>query len=195
MGNLFSVKRRFESLGASVRIAESVQDISEAERLVLPGVGHFGKAMESLASRGMVEGIKAFAAESKPLLGICLGMQLLAESSEEGDSTGLGLVPGRIVKFRVKDSSKYKVPHTGWNTLEDIRPEGLLEGVKALDEYYFVHAYHYNADLDEQFVAARTRFEYSFPSVVCNGSVMGAQFHPEKSHDTGLAMLKNFLHQ
>jgi len=206
MGNLASVINAFAKVGADATLESDPTKLADYDRLILPGVGAFGDAMEHLKENGMDAAVKAFASTGKPLLGICLGMQLLFESSEEfGESKGLGLIPGKVVAF---DESKFdhalKVPHMGWNELfvqrtkriddgglmiEDER-SALFDGLPDDFYLYFVHSFH--AVCDDQYAIGKTHYGYEFVSAVQNGNIYGIQPHPEKSHENGLKIIENF---
>ena len=193
MGNLRSVVNAFEKLGVPVEIVKKAGELEKFDKIILPGVGAFKDAMESLNKEGMSNAVRAFAASKKPLLGICLGMQLLFENSVEfGKSEGLGLIEGEIVKF---DTSRFqnrlKVPHMGWNELVIQKESPLFKGMPNSFYLYFVHSFH--AQCDDQYVIGKTMYGYEFPSAVQKENVFGFQPHPEKSHDNGLAILKNFV--
>lgn len=193
MGNLNSVKKKLLRLGVEPIISPEPADITSADKLILPGVGHFQKAMENLRQLGLIEALnEAVHSRQIPILGICLGMQLMTRRSEEGDVSGLGWFDAEVVKFRVHDKVKYKVPHMGWNqTL--VKNESLLtEGLPELSEFYFVHSYHVKAD-DPEDILSVTEYEYRFPSAIGKGHIFGVQYHPEKSHDVGEALLRNFV--
>jgi glutamine amidotransferase len=200
MGNLRNVQKAFEHMGLGARISPLAQDLAQADGVVLPGVGAFGDAMENLKAAGLIEPIRRVASEGKPLLGICLGLQLLFEESEEmGLHRGLGLLPGRVVRFdRSPDGLLLKVPHVGWNQLHLVDgglPDGsrgaLLSDIADGSYAYFVHSY-YVAPADAACVLAMTDYGIEFSSVVGQGNVFGAQPHPEKSQEVGLRLLKNF---
>jgi len=196
LGNLRSVTRGLERAGATVTITDEPADIEGAEALVLPGVGAFEEGMEGASE---IRGALVDSAEDTPLLGICLGMQMLMSESEEGggDGTvdGLGLIEGTVVRF---PSEVGKVPHMGWNTLDVVNDHSLIEGVDG-EHTYFVHSYYANADGDDRTVASCKYGEgdqtVEFSAVVANerGNVVGTQFHPEKSGETGLRILRNFV--
>jgi len=193
MGNLSSVKNAFLKMGKSVDIIKEANLLKKYDKIVLPGVGAFGDAMSHLKENGLDEAIKEFAKSKKPLLGICLGMQLLFEKSEEfGSYTGLGLVPGDVKYF---DSSKFlkrlKIPHMGWNKLFIQKESPLLQGFDESVYLYFVHSYH--AVCDEKYVIGKTLYGYEFVSAVQNDNIFGFQPHPEKSHDEGLKIIENFI--
>ncbi len=199
-GNLRNVCKALEHVGADLVLTDDPRALERADKLVLPGVGAFADCQHGLKARGLFEPLRALARAGKPLLGICVGMQLLFDVGEEmGEWAGLGLIPGRVVRFcftgiERTDEARFKVPHIGWNQLWPKRPDHpLLAGVQAGDYAYFVHSYHPRVE-DPAWVLAVTDYGYEFPSVVARGSVWGIQFHPEKSQDVGLRMLKNFVH-
>ncbi|MCF6200982.1 MAG: imidazole glycerol phosphate synthase subunit HisH [Hydrogenimonas sp.] len=192
MGNLASVKNALKKIGAKSMIVSDPDKIRSFDRILLPGVGAFGDAMEHLRSSGMDEAVKEFAATGKPMLGICLGMQLLfSKSLEFGEHEGLGLVPGEVVPFDSKMfETPHKVPHMGWNELFVQRETPLFAGMQKEFYLYFVHSYH--AVTSDEYAIGRTWYGYEFVSAVSNGNIFGIQPHPEKSHDNGLKILKNF---
>jgi len=183
-GNLFNIALALRHQGLNVKIVDTIAEDSEFDGLVLPGVGNFGPAMSML--RPHRDRIAHMAMRGRPVLGICLGMQLLFESSEEGQSKGLNLVRGKVV--RLPDS--VKVPHMGWNQLNAIKPDLILEGVSEGSWCYFAHSYYPHAD--RQVVAAKTAYGVTFASVIESGSLIGTQFHPEKSGKIGRTLLRNF---
>lgn len=190
MSNLRSVQHAFQYLGADARIADSPATLRNARAIVLPGDGAFGPAMENLRARGWLEPFHDAIARGMPFLGICLGMQLLFETSHEnGTHQGLGILRGTVKKF---PSDVGKIPQIGWNQLQ-IQPHSkFLAGISQNAFAYFVHSYYCDAR-DENVIAARTEYGISYASVVEEGKVWGAQFHPEKSGADGLKMLENFL--
>ncbi len=189
VANLRSVANALSYLGVAMRIAENPADMAGAEKIILPGVGAFAAGMARLHERGFVAPLHEAVARGIPLLGICLGMQMLFECSEEmGDYEGLGLLKGRIVRF---PANGLKVPHMGWNQLEHDGMSPLLKGIPPGAYAYFVHSYY--AQTETSAVLASTDYVIRFPAVVGQGSVYGAQFHPEKSQQTGLRLLKNFV--
>lgn len=193
MGNLRSVINAFETLGAPLQVISKANDVAMCDKIILPGVGAFGDAMMALNKEGMGEAVQAFAHTGKPLLGICLGMQLLFESSVEfGKTRGLGLIEGEIVKFDTKRfSERLKVPHMGWNTLHVKQETPLFHGMPESFYLYFVHSFH--ARCDEKYSVGETLYGYTFTSAVQKDNVFGFQPHPEKSHANGLKILKNFM--
>jgi len=193
MGNLHTVVKSLRRIGASVEVCATPDQIASAARLVLPGVGHFGQAIRNLALSGLRSSLEQAAMERKiPILGICLGMQLLAQRSEEGDSIGLGWLDADAVRFKMSDTLRFKVPQMGWNTVALGKESELTRGLPAEPEFYFAHAYHLVCR-DPSDVIGQTEYSYAFPSVVQRRNIFGVQFHPEKSHDVGEAMLRNFV--
>ena len=192
MGNLRSVQNAFLKIGKEVTIVSEPDQIQKYDKLILPGVGAFGDAMEHLEQNNMDEAIHTFANSGKPLLGICLGMQLLLESSNEfGGHKGLGLIPGMVRKFDThKFNTPLKVPHMGWNELFIKKKSPLFEGLEDEFYLYFVHSYH--AICDEKYTIGETEYGYAFSSAINKDNIYGFQPHPEKSHDNGLKILKNF---
>jgi glutamine amidotransferase len=198
MGNLRNVQKAFEHIGVLAHVSSHAPDVAQADALVLPGVGAFGDAMANLARGGLIEPIYRSVSSGKPLLGICLGLQLLFDESEEmGMHRGLGILRGRVVRF----APGLKVPHIGWNQLQFAGqrascttpgpPSPLLDGIPNGSYAYFVHSYHAVAD-DPACVLATTDYGLAFASVVQQGNVFGAQPHPEKSQEVGLRLLSNF---
>lgn len=195
VGNLFSLSRSLEYLGVECKVTRSLDELKSAERIILPGVGAFGDARKKLEELSLVEPIQALAASGKPFLGICLGMQLLFDKSEEfGEHPGLGLIPGRIVSMRETfDQAKIdlKVPQIGWNQLDVQNQESpLVKSLGKNDFVYYVHSY-YATDCQEHLVAD-SEYGISIPGIVQNKNVFGTQFHPEKSGAVGLNILKAF---
>jgi glutamine amidotransferase len=192
MGNLASVINAFKSVGAEIEVQSDPAKLDQYDKLILPGVGAFGDAMEHLKRNGMDEAIKAYAASGKPLMGICLGMQLLFESSEEfGTTEGLGLIPGKVVAFNEAEfDHPHKVPHMGWNELFVQKETPLFSGLPKEFYLYFVHSYH--AVCEDRYAIGKTHYGYQFVSAVQNGNIFGIQPHPEKSHENGLKIIENF---
>ena len=193
MGNLHSVYKSFKRLNANPQIITSGKDVMNADKIVMPGVGHFEKAMENLKQLGMYDALnEAVLVKKKPILGICLGMQLMAEKSEEGDAKGFGWFDANVMRFRIKDQVKYKVPQTGWNTVNICKDSLLLKGIENESEFYFLHSYHYT-NTSSNDILTKTGFEYEFVSAVEKDNIFGTQFHPEKSHSSGTQLFKNFI--
>lgn len=192
MGNLHSVSKAVERLGYTSLVTADAAEILAADSVILPGVGAFGDAMEHLRESGMDTVVRAAAAAGQPLLGICLGMQLLFDSSEEhGEHQGLGLLPGSVVRFAPRDG--YKVPHMGWNRLSFRQPESPLVAGLTEGHVYFVHSYHALPAVDSDLIAV-TDYGHPVTAIVGRGNVYGMQFHPEKSGELGIKLLDHFLH-
>ena len=190
-GNIKSVEKAVIALGGDVRVTRNREEILRADHVILPGVGAFGDAMEKLHRNGLVDVIMETVQAHIPFLGICLGLQLLFESSEESEGVkGLGILPGRIV--RLPEETGLKIPHIGWNSLALQNKGKLFEGLEEEPYVYFVHSYYLKAE-DEDQVAAATQYSTRIHAAVEAGNVMACQFHPEKSSETGMRILKNFL--
>ncbi|MBE9917728.1 imidazole glycerol phosphate synthase subunit HisH [Paenibacillus donghaensis] len=190
MGNLHSVSKAVERLGAEALITGDRTELLAASGIILPGVGAFGDAMRHLQESGLAEVMKEVAASGKPLLGICLGMQLLFGSSEEhGQHEGLGILPGRVIRFPQGD---YKVPHMGWNRLEFLQKNDPLLAGLAEGHVYFVHSYHVLPEVESDLLAV-TDYGQPVTAIVGRGQVYGMQFHPEKSGELGMELLGRFL--
>lgn len=189
-GNLQSVKKAFDFIGAESVITDNPEIINACDRILLPGVGSFGDAMDSMAKSGLVETVKQNALSGKPFLGICLGLQLLFEESEESPGVkGLGIFKGKIKKF--SPDMGLKIPHIGWNSLEIKQKDTLFKNVPENSYVYFVHSYYLHAE-DGNDIATVTNYGIDFHSAVGKNNVFATQFHPEKSGDVGLQILKNF---
>ena len=192
MGNLRSVQKALEHVGADAVITRDPDVLMGAAAAVLPGVGAFGACMENLRRHGLVEPVKIFAASGRPFLGICVGMQILFEESEEfGPVPGLGILPGKIVRFAPDPAGKRKVSQMGWNALRIVKRAPHLAGLKDGAQVYFVHSY-YPQPSDSEIVATTTDYGVTFASSVWRDNVFATQFHPEKSQAVGLRILANF---
>lgn len=190
-GNIKSVEKAMVALGEDVVVTRRKEDILSADHVILPGVGAFGDAMDKLHRYRLVEVIKEVADSGTPFLGICLGLQLLFESSEESEgAAGLGILPGKIV--RLPEDQELKIPHIGWNSLRYPNKGRLFEGIPEQSYVYFVHSYYLQAD-DQEIVTATTEYAAHIHASVERGNVFACQFHPEKSSDVGLKILRNFL--
>lgn len=191
IGNVGSVRNMLARLGIAAAITDDPATVVSSERLILPGVGAFDAGMAALRARGLDEAVRQAVSErGARLLGICLGMQLLLESSEEGHATGLALVPGRARRF-VPGAPGIRVPHMGWNVVRPMRPSTLLSTDAPEQRFYFVHSYFVECT-DPADVAGMTSYGHDFASVIERGRVCGVQFHAEKSHQFGMALLKRF---
>lgn len=189
MGNLRSVTNALEKLGADVIITGDKKTISSAKAIILPGVGAFGKCMENLEKRGLIECIKESIDKGKQYLGICLGMQVLFETSEETPTAiGMGILKGTVPRF----TGELKVPHMGWNNINIVKETRILQGIDTGEHFYFVHSY-YCLPMDKTIVATTTPYGDEFVSSVQKDNVFACQFHPEKSQKAGLKLLKNFI--
>ena len=189
VGNLRSVEKAFAATGCKAIVSSDESELRAAERLVLPGVGAFGACMKALNERAFDRLVYERVREGTPLLGVCVGMQLLFEESEEfGSTRGLGLLKGRVRRFE----NELVVPQVGWNRIRQKRPHALFEGVKDGSFCYFVHSF-YCKPADDVIVVGETEYGRHYASVVAKGNVCGVQFHPEKSQDVGLRMLRNFV--
>ena len=189
VGNLFSLKCSLDYIGLESKITSDEKELRQADKIILPGVGAFGDAIKKLESTGLIPVIKE-EAEKKPLLGICLGMQLLLEKSYEfGEYNGLGFIPGDVVQFDIP--KEYKVPHMGWNSLDITQKDcPLLKYIKDGDYVYYVHSFY--AKTEPKYVVATSNYAIDVTGIVWNKNVYGTQFHPEKSGEVGLNILKAF---
>jgi glutamine amidotransferase len=190
MGNLRSVQKGFEKIGQEAQIVSDPQQLKAATKVVLPGVGAFGDAMQELTQRGFVDPLREWLEQDRPFLGICLGLQLLFDRSfEGGEHRGLGVLAGEVLRFDVP--APLKVPHMGWNELQLRKPAPILEGINSGDHLYFVHSY-YVAPEDREVVAVEADYGGPFCAMVWRGQLFATQFHPEKSQQVGLQILENF---
>ena len=189
-GNLHSVMRRVDRRGVRSFIASCHGDIENADKIVLPGVGHFGRAMNRLNELGFVDALnEAVLFRKKPVMGICLGMELMAVKSEEGDAVGLGWFEGAMVRF---PKTELKVPQIGWNTLNVVKESRLMTGVPTNAEFCFIHSYHLR-DIDPNDILSETTYGLEYPSAIERDNIFGVQFHPEKSFAAGDLIFANFL--
>ncbi|MDD5596428.1 MAG: imidazole glycerol phosphate synthase subunit HisH [Victivallaceae bacterium] len=190
MGNLLSVSKALEAVGGNIRLVEKAGELEKFDSIILPGVGHFGDGMENLRSRGFEKPVLEAAEAGKPLLGICLGMQMMLDSSEEAPGIkGLGLFKGKVLRF---PQTGEKVPHMGWNSIKIRNANPLMEGVPDGSYFYFVHSYYAAPDEPEATVAG-CEYINEFTAIIGRKNVCGTQFHPEKSQKYGLKILENFV--
>ncbi len=192
-GNIQSVLKKVERIGYSASVTSDPQTILRADKLILPGVGHFGNAMEQLRSLNLIDALnEAVLVKKTPILGICLGMQLMAERSEEGNSTGLGWIKGEVVRFNMEDKLNFKVPHMGWNSVRIAKNSALMNNIDQDALFYFVHSYYFRTE-DSSLILNQTTYDIPFVSAFEQDNIFGVQYHPEKSHQTGEQLIKNFL--
>ncbi len=193
MGNLRSVQKKMIRAGADVIISGNPDVIRAADKLILPGVGHFAHGIKKLHEYKIWDVLnEKVLIDKTPILGICLGMQLMAKYSEEGEINGLGWFDAEVVKFSVGDKLKYKVPHMGWNNAEGHNNHSIFNGIPKEAMYYFVHSYHIHCN-DDKDILTTTEYDYLFTSAIQKDNIYGTQFHPEKSHDWGELVFKNFI--
>lgn len=193
MGNVGSIINMLKKIGAPCILTSEIKDIEKAEKLILPGVGSFDSGMQKLKKSGLIDAIKKHAVEDqKPLLGICLGMQMLGRKSEEGSEVGLNLIPFDNKRFNFNGDTLLKIPHMGWDIITSvINDDPLIESLEPKQRYYFVHSYHAVCDSEDN-VLLKCEYGYSFAAAVKKDNIYGVQFHPEKSHKFGMALLENF---
>ncbi len=193
MGNLNSVKKKLYRLKTTASITSNPKDIIKADKIILVGVGHFAKAMKNIKELNLLDTLNEVAIiKKKPVLGICLGMQLMANDSEEGNSEGLGWLDANVRKMQVDDTLKFKIPHTGWNEITQSKKSHLMKGIPESSEFYFVHSYHLMSN-ETSNILNETEYCFKFISAIEKNNIFGVQYHPEKSHDIGEVLLKNFI--
>jgi imidazole glycerol phosphate synthase, glutamine amidotransferase subunit len=192
-GNIFSIEKCLARIGVKATVSSSADHIRNAEKIILPGVGHFRQAMKTLIDLGLIDELNnAVMVERTPVLGICLGMELMAKSSEEGNAKGLGWIDGDVVRFSIADKERFKVPHIGWNHVSVKKNSSLMRELTDRSEFYFLHSFYLECN-DKADVLSETEYESVFTSSIEKGNIFGVQFHPEKSHDAGVQLLKNFI--
>jgi glutamine amidotransferase len=192
-GNAGAVANMFRKLGVSSDLVKTPDEVGKSKRLVIPGVGSFDSAISKLRDMRLVEPIVDFGKELKrPLLGLCLGMQLLLNSSDEGEEKGLGLIEGEVLDLRTLEIKNFLVPHMGWNEVETVQEHPFFLNAPKNSRYYFVHTY-YCSPKNSNSIIAQTNYGIKFPSVIGSQNIVGAQFHPEKSHIFGMHFLNNFV--
>jgi imidazole glycerol-phosphate synthase subunit HisH len=196
MGNLRSVEKSLQRLNANALVSSAIADIERADKLILPGVGHFANGMAKLKAQKLIEPLTEKVVKDKtPILGICLGIQLFTKHSEEGDVNGLGWVEARTVRFNFPGADpRLKIPHMGWNSVAFKKESKLAGSITPEDSFYFVHSYHVQCANSED-ILCQTRYGIDFVSGIEHDNIFGVQFHPEKSHGSGLKFLNNFLAQ
>lgn len=193
MGNSGSILNMIKKIGADAIITNKKEEIQKADKIILPGVGTFDNGMSNLCDLGLTEVIKnVVLKERKPFLGICLGMQLLGRSSEEGSMKGLNLIPFESKKFSFDSSLNLKIPHMGWNIVKFNMNDPLFANIKGTQRYYFVHSYHAVCDFAENSLIS-CYYGYKFTAAVKKDNIYGVQFHPEKSHKFGMKLMENFV--
>lgn len=193
MGNLGSIRNMLKKIGVSAIVTSDHADIARASKLILPGVGAFDTGMRNLARLGLLPVLHRQVKErGVPILGICLGMQLMTSSSEEGSSPGLGWIDAKVVRFRFPPENRLKVPHMGWNIVREMKPSPLFFGINGEQRYYFVHSYHVECSAPAD-ILLRATYGFEFDAGVERSNIFGVQFHPEKSHRFGMQLLRNFV--
>ena len=193
MGNLHSVKKKLDRLKTTSSITSNPRDIIKADKIILVGVGHFAKAMKNIKELDLLDALNEVAIiKKKPVLGICLGMQLMAKDSEEGNTEGLGWLDANVRKMQVDDTLKFKIPHTGWNKITQSKKSHLMKGIPESSEFYFVHSYYLRSN-ETSNILNETEYCFKFTSAIEKDNIFGVQYHPEKSHDVGEVLLKNFI--
>ena len=192
-GNVGSVYRTVNRLKFPAVCSSDVDDILQASHIIMPGVGHFGHAMKRLKENNLIDTLNESVLIKKiPVLGICLGMQLMGRFSEEGNAEGLGWFDAEVLRFQFNDKKVFKTPHVGWNSIESNKKSVFLNGLNTEDQFYFVHSYYVKCKFKED-VLATSHYEQTFTSVIQKENMLGVQFHPEKSFDAGDFLLRNFL--
>ncbi len=193
VGNLGSIANMLRKIGAKAVVSSEAAVIEQADKLILPGVGAFDNGMRNLKERGLIPLLNAKVLQDKtPILGLCLGMQLLTQRSEEGQLSGLGWLEAETVRFKFDGGhTRLKIPHMAWNTIQVCQSHPILTDMDVETRFYFVHSYHVVCS-DKSLVLAQTDYGYQFPSVVGRENILGTQFHPEKSHKFGMKLLRNF---
>lgn len=192
-GNLNSVRKSLDRLKVDCVISSDPKDITGSRKIILPGVGHFGRAMSKLNELNLVDALhEAVLVKKTPVLGICLGMQLMAGKSEEGNFQGLGWIDSEVVKFDVSDKIKHKIPHIGWNRISIKKPSLLMKDIPDASEFYFLHSFYLKIK-NQSDVLNETLYDFNYSSAVEKDNIFGVQYHPEKSHEAGFQLLKNFV--
>ncbi len=192
-GNLGSIQNILKRIGEESVVTSDKDEIARASKLILPGVGAFDTGMRNLTELDLTDILnEKVIVEKTPVLGICLGMQLLSKGSQEGSFPGLGWIDAESVRFRFEDTLEYKIPHMGWNFIRQHKTSKLLDNMYPDARFYFVHSFFFRANVEED-VLTSTTYEIEFTSAIERGNILGVQFHPEKSHKFGMKLLKNFI--
>ena len=193
MGNLRSVQKKIQKKGISVETTNDLTKITNAQKLVLPGVGHFANGVKRLKETGIWDVlINKVLVQKTPILGICLGMQLMTKHSEEGNVEGFGWFDAKVVKFKIINKLKHKIPHTGWNSIIIEKENPLIKAIPNNAMFYFVHSFHIEC-FNKEDILTTSEYEYKFTSSIQKDNIYGVQFHPEKSHDMGEIVFENFI--
>lgn len=193
MGNLGTVATKIKKMDRSVIISSDADVISKADKLILPGVGSFKAGIENLRNRNLINILNQKVLKDKtPILGICLGMQLFTQSSEEGFAEGLGWIDAKTIRFKFDNIKNIKIPHMGWNSIIIEHDHPILKNLEIPSRFYFVHSFHVQCS-DSSTIIAQTEYGYYFPSIIFMENIVGVQFHPERSHKYGMQILKNFI--
>jgi len=194
MGNIGSILNMMKKIGAKATISSQIVEIEQADKLILPGVGSFDNGMKNIQERGLIPVLNKKVLEDKtPILGICLGCQLITKSSEEGTLPGFGWIEARTIRFNFRDNpDNLKIPHMGWNMARPSKADPLTDNLEDEQRYYFVHSFHLMCDHEED-VLMKTFYGFEFASAVRKDNVVGVQFHPEKSHKFGMNLLRNWV--
>ena len=193
MGNPGSIRNTFQRLNIDALISSQPEDLLHAEKIILPGVGSFDRGMHNLKDLGLISALRACVLDNRiPFLGICLGMQLLSQRSDEGEKNGLQWIDAETVRFRFNDNNRIKIPHMGWNAINPVNADPVTSRLTHDDRFYFVHSYHIS-NIDDDLIRGITDYGYSFPSLIRQDNIVGIQCHPERSHGSGMKILKNFL--
>ena len=193
MGNLNSIWKSLNTIKVNSIISSNPRDIINSHKIVLPGIGHFGQVMIKLKELNLAYVLhECVLIKQKPILGICLGMQIMTQKSEEGRTEGLGWFDAKVIKFSVSDKLKYKVPHIGWNSISIKKKSLLMKDISDEAQFYFLHSYHLEF-INQSNLLNETYYDYVFPSAIEKNNIFGVQYHPEKSHDDGKKLLENFI--
>lgn len=194
-GNIGAIVKSIEELGARYHIISNEKNLNKMDKIIIPGVGHYSSAMSHLEKLQLSEPIQyAINVIKKPVLGICLGMQLLGNESEEGNIKGLSIIPGKVIKIEITNKVKYKIPNIGWNKIEIIKKHCIVDEVIEFDEFYFLHSYHFLPEKPNSIIS-KSLYEDEFNSIIGQDNIVGVQFHPEKSYKSGKKIINNFINK